>query len=59
MKESSRRLLGGEPEEKSTLQEMEEQCCRCCPTMSYKSRMLGFGVCLTVGCILTLGSLTR
>lgn len=59
MKASSKRLLGGEPEEKSTLQEMEEAVCGVCPTISYTSRMIGFAVCLALGFILTLGSLTR
>ena len=59
MKASSRRLLGGEPEEKTTLQEMEEACCGVCPSLSWRSRIVGYGVCLTVGFILTFGSLFR
>lgn len=59
MKASSRRLLGQEPEEKSRLQEMEEALCGLCPSMGYRARMLGFGVCLAIGCLLTIGSLTR
>lgn len=59
MKASTRRLLGQEPEEKSTLHEMEEAVCGMCPTMNYRGRMIGFGVCLALGSVLTLGSFTR
>ena len=59
MKASSRRLLGGEPEEKTTLQEMEEAVCGVCPSLSWRHRIIGYGTCLAVGCILTFGSLFR
>lgn len=59
MKSNTRKLLGGQEQEKSTLQEMEEAVCGVCPTMSYQTRMIGFGVCLTLGALLTIGSLTR
>lgn len=59
MKASSRRLLGGEPEEKSTLQEMEEAVCGVCPSLSWRNRLIGFGACLAVGFFLTFGSLFR
>ena len=59
MKESSRRLLGGEPEEKSTLQEMEEAVCSVCPKLSWRNRLIGYGACLALGFFLTLGSTFR
>lgn len=59
MKESSKRLLGGEPEEKSTLQEMEEAVCSVCPSLSWRNRLIGYGACLAVGFVLTFGSLFR
>lgn len=59
MKESSRRLLGGEPEEKSALQEMEEAVCSVCPSLSWRNRLIGYGACLAAGFILTFGSMFR
>ncbi|CAM9196879.1 unnamed protein product [Discosporangium mesarthrocarpum] len=59
MKASSRRLLGQEPEEKTAMQEMEEAVCLLCPTMTWKQRIIGFAFCLTIGFILTFGSVFR
>eukprot|EP00903_Cladosiphon_okamuranus_P010684 g10099.t1 len=59
MKESSRRLLGGEPEEKTPLQEMEEAVCSVCPSLSWRNRLIGYGACLAAGFILTFGSMFR
>ena len=59
MKESSRRLLGGEPEEKSALQEMEEAVCSVCPSLSWRNRLIGYGACLAAGFCLTFGSMFR
>ncbi|CAM9135672.1 unnamed protein product [Choristocarpus tenellus] len=59
MKESSRRLLGQEPEEKTAMQEMEEAVCGVCPSMTLKQRIAGFGFCLTIGFLLTFGSTFR
>ncbi|CAM9311689.1 unnamed protein product [Ectocarpus sp. 12 AP-2014] len=59
MKASSMRLLGGEPEEKSALQEMEEAVCSVCPSLSWRNRLIGYGACLAVGFCLTFGSLFR
>ncbi len=59
MKESSRRLLGGEPEEKTALQEMEEAVCSVCPQLSWRNRLIGYGACLALGFFLTFGSMFR
>lgn len=59
MKESSRRLLGGEPEEKTPLQEMEEAVCSVCPSLSWRNRLIGYGACLAAGFLLTFGSMFR
>lgn len=59
IKSKSRRLLGGEPEERSTLQEMEEAVCSVCPSLSWRNRLIGYGACLAIGFMLTFGSLFR
>ncbi|CAM9162336.1 unnamed protein product [Ascophyllum nodosum] len=58
-KASTQRLLGREPEEKTSLQQMEEAVCGGCPTLSYRNRLIGFGACLAMGFLLTFGSLFR
>lgn len=59
MRASSKRLLGGEPEEKSTLQEMEEAVCSVCPSLSWRNRLIGYGATLACGFCLSFGSLFR
>lgn len=59
MRASSKRLLGGEPEEKSTLQEMEEAMCSVCPSLSWRNRLIGYGATLACGFCLSFGSLFR
>lgn len=60
MRASSRRLLGQEePPPKTRTAELEEYVCSFCPQLSYKHRLIGFACCLTLGFILTFGSLFR
>ncbi|KAG5185248.1 Got1/Sft2-like family-domain-containing protein [Tribonema minus] len=57
---STRRLLGQEEAPlKTRAEELEEYVCSFCPSLTYKQRLIGFGVCLTLGFILTFGALFR
>ncbi|CAN0164657.1 unnamed protein product [Phaeothamnion confervicola] len=60
VRRQSQRLLGIEqPEQKSSIAELEEAVCGFCPTLTYKERLIGFGICFGIGWIITIGSLFR
>ena len=61
MRASSRRLLGREeqPIPKTRAEEIEEYVCSFFPDLTYKQRLIGFAICLTIGFVITTGSLFR
>mmetsp|Transcript_17091 Transcript_17091/g.53388 ORF Transcript_17091/g.53388 Transcript_17091/m.53388 type:complete len:221 (+) Transcript_17091:29-691(+) len=51
------KLLG--LQEKSKLEQLEDELCSCCPTMSYQQRIAGYCTCLFLSFCLTIGAATR
>lgn len=44
---------------KEWYEELEEEFCAFCPTMSYEQRLSGFIICMILGFIISMGSLFR
>ncbi|KAJ8603316.1 hypothetical protein CTAYLR_009037 [Chrysophaeum taylorii] len=51
------KLLGLEP--KSQLEQLEDEVCACCPTLTYQQRIGGYCFCVFVSFCLTIGAATR
>lgn len=51
------KLLGLGP--KSTIEQLEDDLCACCPTLTYGQRIAGYCICVFVSFCLTIGAATR
>lgn len=51
--------MTGEPRERTVVEQAEEACCACCPKLSWRQRLIGFGFCFCLGIVIELGSFMR
>ena len=56
---STRSLLTGEPRPQTVAEQVEESCCKACPRLSWKQRLIGFSLCFALGVVVELGSFMR
>jgi hypothetical protein len=56
---STRSLLTGEPRPQTVAEQVEEECCKACPRLSWKQRLIGFSCCFALGVVVELGSFMR
>lgn len=56
---ATRSLLTGEPRERTVAERIETECCGSCPRLSWRARLIGFGLCFALGLVIELGSFFR
>ena len=49
MVDSARRLLGVEPQPRTWMDSLEDQCCWFCPALTWQQRLFGCLMCFVVG----------
>ena len=57
--DNTRALLGAPPRERTWAEQLEDDVCGVCPSMTYKQRLIGCLACAIVGCVLEFGSFMR
>ena len=57
--DNTRALLGAPPRERTWAEQLEDDVCAVCPSMTYKQRVIGCLACAIVGCVLEFGSFMR
>ena len=59
MFEATQSLLTGEPRRQTVAEQVEEEVCKFCPSLSWKQRLVGFCLLFALGVVVELGSFMR